>query len=276
MGLRSSSLPLVGRYVCTNACEQTKPGEKKKERREQRGDTKNGRITMEEEEEEKRGKRNEEADRRKISRGIHGRSVLVAGGWRIGRVAMAKRAGVFSEFGGVRPNGKPPFGKFVASPRRTMPRCRRFSSAWLIDSATNQRPRRSSTHFLHFTLYLSPPHIHTRTRRNTYIYSHIHILSFSPLFFPHIYFVYYHHYYYRHSPPRAPALPSSRHPHTHFFIIDSTFVRTLLGSVSAINTTSTYVCALPHSPPSSYLTPTCVLFESRCTASGCNNASYRS
>lgn len=128
-----------------------------------------------------RGKRNEEADRRKISRGTHGRSVLVAGGWRIGRVAMAKRAGVFSEFGGVRPNGKPPFGKFVASPRRTMPRCRRFSSAWLIDSATNQRPRRSSTHFLHFTLYLSPPHTHARAEKYIYILTHTYTFFLSSL-----------------------------------------------------------------------------------------------
>lgn len=43
----------------------------------------------------------------------------------------------------ARPNGKPPFGKFVASPK--LPRCRRFSSARLIDSATNQRPRCSSS-----------------------------------------------------------------------------------------------------------------------------------
>lgn len=107
----SSSLSLLARYIRINACEQTKPGGKKgttrrhKERSQYDGAGGGG----------KRGKRNAEADRRKISRGTHGRSVLVAGGWRIGRVAMAKGAGVFSGFGGVRPNGKPPFGKFVAS-----------------------------------------------------------------------------------------------------------------------------------------------------------------
>lgn len=39
------------------------------------------------------GKRNAEVDGKEISRGTHGRSVSVAGGWRIGRVAMEKRAG---------------------------------------------------------------------------------------------------------------------------------------------------------------------------------------
>lgn len=180
MGL-SSSPPLVGRYVCINACEQTKPGEKGKKKKERDGG--NSAETQRTVALRWRGggKRNAEADRRKISRGTHGRSVLVAGGWRIGRVAMAKRAGVFSGFGGVRPNGKPPFGKFVASPRRTMPRCRRFSSAWLIDSATNQRPRRSSSYFLHFALYLSPTHIHARRQLHTF--SHIRILFPSLLSF---------------------------------------------------------------------------------------------
>lgn len=163
MELYSSSLSLLACYVCINACEQTKAKKKKgTRRRERRGDTKNGRSMMEVEEEENEGRGTRRQDRRKISRGTHGRSVLVAGGWRIGRVAMAKRAGVFSGFGGVRPNGKPPFGKFVASLHRTMPRCRRFSSAWLIDSATNQRPRCSSTSSS--TLYsLSFSHTDTHT-----------------------------------------------------------------------------------------------------------------
>lgn len=71
-----------------------------------------------------------------------------------------------------RPNGKPPFGKFVASPK--LPRCRRFSSARLIDSATNQRPRRSSSsssssssrRYLHLSTSHSTPcvgvSLHTR------------------------------------------------------------------------------------------------------------------
>lgn len=58
---------------------------------------------------------------------------------------MEKRAGVFPGYDGVRPNGKPPFGKFVASLRRTCRGAGGLASAWLIDSATNQRPRRSST-----------------------------------------------------------------------------------------------------------------------------------
>lgn len=92
------------------------------------------------------GKRNAEADRRKISRGTHGRSVLVAGGWRIGRVAMEKRAGGIPR---VRRLGPPqretPIREIRGVATPNLPRCRRFSSAWLIDSATNQRPRRSST-----------------------------------------------------------------------------------------------------------------------------------
>lgn len=109
---------------------------------------------MEEEEEERRTttrrrtRREEyvEADRRKISRGTHGRSVLVAGGWRIGRVAMEKRAGGIPR---VRRLGPPqretPIREIRGVATPNLPRCRRFSSAWLIDSATNQRPRRSST-----------------------------------------------------------------------------------------------------------------------------------
>lgn len=159
---------------------------------------------------------------------------------------------MFSGFGGVRPNGKPPFGKFVASPRRTMPRCRRFSSAWLIDSATNQRPRRSSTSSTTL-LSIFLPHTYTRILSS---------LSFS-LIYIYIYFVYYHHHHhYRHSPPRAPALPSSRHPHTlHFFIIDSTTFVPSFGAVSAINTISTY--ALFSTPLRISLS--CVLFKCRCT-----------
>jgi len=171
----ASSFSLLACYVCLNVCEQRK--KRRMRRRKWRGDTKNGCSVMEVEEEENEGRGTRRQDRRKISRGTHGRSVLVAGGWRIGRVAMAKRAGVFSGFGGVRPNGKPPFGKFVASLRRTMPRCRRFSSAWLIDSATNQRPRCSSTSSS--TLYsLSFSHTeHTHRKTHSYTLS----LSLSPL-----------------------------------------------------------------------------------------------
>lgn len=127
-------------YV-TQVCVCVKKSSDKKEERDKgkrSGDTKNGCSAMVKEKQAaaegggggRGGKSNAEADRRKISRGTHGRSVSVAGGWRIGRVAMEKRAGgVFPGYGGrVRPNGKPPFGKFVASRRRTLPRCRRFSS----------------------------------------------------------------------------------------------------------------------------------------------------
>lgn len=144
--------------TCKRVC-VTRSG--KKERDKGSRDTKNGcsstmvkEVVVEEEEEERRTttrrrtRREEyvEADRRKISRGTHGRSVLVAGGWRIGRVAMEKRAGGIPR---VRRLGPPqretPIREIRGVATPNLPRCRRFSSAWLIDSATNQRPRRSST-----------------------------------------------------------------------------------------------------------------------------------
>jgi len=69
------------------------------------------------------GKRNAEGDGKEISRGTHGRSVSVAGGWRIGRVAMEKRAGgVYSLL--VRrgpPRRETPIREIrgVATPKRT-------------------------------------------------------------------------------------------------------------------------------------------------------------
>lgn len=89
------------------------------------------------EKEKKKEKKKTKKKREERKKQHEGRSALVVGGWRIGRVAM-ENAGVFPGFGPA-PTGNPHSGN---SWRRQS--CRRFSSPRLIDSATNQRPRRSS------------------------------------------------------------------------------------------------------------------------------------
>lgn len=171
---------------------------------------------------------------------------------------------MFSGFGGVRPNGKPPFGKFVASPRRTMPRCRRFSSAWLIDSATNQRPRRSSTSSTTL-LSIFLPHTYTR------------VLS-SPLSFSLIYIS---------CTTTTTTITATRHHELRLYLAAATPTPPIsssstrlpscvpsFGAVSAINTISTYALFSTRHPLR--ISPSCVLFECRCRlASGCSNARYR-
>lgn len=145
---------------------------------------------------------------------------------------------VFSLRGSARsaPTGNPHSGN--SRRRRTERGCRRFSSAWLIDSATNQRPR------------FPPPFLSLSSSAASF--------SLSPLLppppLPH--------------PPLTPSLslipslslfPSSRDfVHHHYIHTITTYHHV------APLYPSTYAISTPISPSSTRHIPSCVLFLSRC------------